>query len=278
MGHEEQEVLRLTSVSRWTRHISLCGSRYITEQWGAEPKELCPQIDGLMNNEGCILPSKKIVWLGQMFKYWQTTDDGCMSVLKALTSSTSILDKSRAESLTSLFLRSPRFSWFPLAAVCRSLCFGWTWRDLKRVKTGVTVWMDLCFCLKNGGTVLEIPLMLQSLLEGIKVNTYGIFQGQRKHGNIWRERSLTWSNFPLQLLPEPEFSQAFSPSYELHSSAGSPSAFLHICQHSTKMNGKNMELNHFEVHREAQQIMALVVGLQMFTLALQGKQAILDPM
>lgn len=39
-----------------------------------------------------------------------------------------------------------------------------------------------------------------------------------------------------------------------------------------------MELNHFEVHREAQQIMALVVGLQMFTLALQGKQAILDPM
>lgn len=132
--------------------------------------------------------------------------------------------------------------------------------------------MDLCFCfcLKNGGTVLEIPLILQSLLEGIKVNTYGIFQGQRKHGNIWRERSLTWSNFPLQLLPEPEFSQAFSPSYELHSSAGSPSAFLHICQHSTKMNGKNMELNHFEVHREAQQIMALVVGLQMFTLALQG--------
>lgn len=44
--------------------------------------------------------------------------------------------------------------------------------------------------------------------------------------------------------------------------------------------GKNKELNHFEVYREAQQIMALVAGLQMslFTLVLQGKQAILDPM
>lgn len=46
------------------------------------------------------------------------------------------------------------------------------------------------------------------------------------------------------------------------------------------MNGKNKELNNFEVHREAQKIMTLVVDRQvsLFTLALQGKQATLDPM
>lgn len=115
------------------------------------------------------------------------------------------------------------------------------------------------------------PLMLQSFLEGINVTLYDILQGQRQHRNIWREKCLTWNNFLLQLLAVPEFSRAFSPSHELHSSAGYPSVLLYSPGHPAKTN-RNKELNHSEVQMQAHQPMALILQLKKSVhKALQGQ-------